>query len=386
MATTFFQGFDSQSIGTENGTLAGTASFSTAQVRGGTASLRCNPGAGSSGYFQFTTTPAAGYFHFGLYIVTMPTATRKITGIGAASEANIRLTSSGTLLVYTENTLIATGTITLTTGQWYWIGYKTAASTAEAIIQVDGVNDGGPITASGMVAPLGIGCQGTTTSATDMYFDDLIIDGAGFIASSKVALLVPTADSAVGTGWTLGSGGTSNLWDALDNEPPTAVADAGTTAQIRNAASAANSNYDATMTTYTAAGVASGDTTLAVRPIISTAAPVATSAKQGTVGVVSNPAIANIALGAGGSAGAFWSGVTAAAFPTGWKTSFGTLTTSPSVTVGTAPVMRITQVTASTRIAMVAFMGIYVAWTPAAAAADVVPAGRIPQYVQHLAH
>jgi hypothetical protein len=90
---------------------------------------------------------------------------------------------------------------------------------------------------------------------------------------------------------------------------------------------------------------------------------VSTSAKVGQVGVVSNPAIAVINLTA--NSGQFWSGTAAGTYPTGWKWSHGTVTYAPSVTLGTAPVMRVTQVTSSTRIAMACFMGIYVDYTPA---------------------
>jgi len=260
---------------------------------------------------------------------------------------------------------------------------RTVAGTSVPFIAVDGVS-GAAATASPTGTVYQVGADSVGPAGTDIYIDDIIIDDTGFLSPSKVAMLVPTADSAIGTGWTLGSGGTTSLFGGVDNIPPTAVADAGTTAQIRNATSNANVNYDATMTTYAAAGIAAGDTILAVQPVISTAAPVTTSAKLGTVGVASNPTIANIALGAGGTAGAFWSGVAGGTWPTGWKGSFGTLTTSPSVTLGTAPVMRVTQVTASTRIAMVALMGINVAWTPAAAAAAQLP--HVSPYPQILAH
>jgi hypothetical protein len=50
------------------------------------------------------------------------------------------------------------------------------------------------------------------------------------------------------------------------------------------------------------------------------------------------------------------------------------MTEAPTVTLGTAPVMRITNSTASTRIADVCFMGIYVDYTAAVvAAATTVP-------------
>jgi len=136
------------------------------------------------------------------------------------------------------------------------------------------------------------------------------------------------------------------------------------TSPIRNATSAANSNMDFTMTSYAAAGIGESDVVKAVRPMCITAAPVSTGAKQGTVGMVSNPAIANIALSATGVAGAFWNGTAAGTYPTGWKASDGTFTDSPSVTIATAPVQRVTQVTSSTRIADVCFVGTYVDYIP----------------------
>jgi hypothetical protein len=360
MAVTFMTGFESAAVSLDGGLVfTGPMAYSTVQARTGTRSLRCQKVSGSAATTQVSTLD--GWLHFGLYLATLPTATVSIAIAGGT--VNLYLTSSGKLRTSVGG---ADSTATLATGQWYWIGFRgVAGGFTGPWVQVNGVND-----LSSFINPIGnlmaVGAGGTEATALDAYYDDVIIDGAGFLSPSKVALLVPTADSAVGTGWTLGSGGTTGLWDAVNNEPPTAVADTGTTAQIRNATSNANVNYDATMTTYAAAGIATGDTVLAVQPVVSTAAPVVTSAKAGTVGVASNPAITNIALGAGGTAGAFWSGVAGGTWPTGWKASLGTLTTSPSVTLGTAPVMRVTQVTSSTRIAMVAFMGIYVAWTPSA--------------------
>jgi hypothetical protein len=308
-----------------------------------------------------------------MYIASLPTLDRAVIGaVGAGVSA--KLTSAGALGVYDQSgTLVGTSS-PLSTGAWHWIGLRNATGTSVVFLQVDGVDSVTGTVAAVNGNPGSLGFFNTEASAADVYFDDFIVDNAGFLAPSKVALLVPTADSARGTGWTGGAGGISNLNNAVDNTPPVGVVDPGTDAsQIHNGTSNANVNYDATMTTYTAAGVGAADTVLAVIPIIATAAPVSTSAKQGTVGVVSNPTIANIALGSGGTAGAFWSGVAGGTYPTGWKVSQGTFTTAPSVTVGTAPVMRVTQVTSSTRVAMVCFMGMYVAWTPAAVVADNPP-------------
>jgi hypothetical protein len=217
------------------------------------------------------------------------------------------------------------------------------------------------------------------------YVDDYgMNDSTGAVQNSwlgegKVVLLVPTADSAVGTGWTNDQAATTGLFNSVRARPPAGIADTTTGGgghQIRNATSNANVNYDATMTTYLAAGIGANDTITLVAPIINTSAPSATSPKQGTVGVASNPAIANVALAAAGTAGAFIASAIAAAYPTGWKWSNGTVTYNPTVVKGTAPVMRVTQVTASTRIAMVDFMGIYVEYVPAVVPKSLIYADR----------
>jgi hypothetical protein len=371
MAVTEFCGFEAGSPLAEQVravsatiTLTGSAAYSSTQARTGVSSVRCNVGSGASG----TINISAGYLHFGVYIATMPSVARMIVGVSGAGTNNVLLNTDGTLSFRVASSVIGTSIAVLSTNTWYWIGVRNQASVTGVLLQIDGVDQLSGT--SGSSAGLKLGVTGTEASAIDLYIDDFINDDAGFLASSRVALLLPTADNAGGVGWRLGTNAAlgGNGFAAVDNTPPLGVADLAVGSdpkQIRNATSNANDSFDATMTTYAAAGVAAADTVLAILPSTHTAAPVTTSAKSGTVGVASNPTIANVALK---TDGLFWSGVTAGTWPTGWKASVGTLTLSPSVTVGTAPVMRITQVTSSTRIAMVCFMAMSVAWTPAAAA------------------
>jgi hypothetical protein len=376
MAVTFMAGFEARQATADGITLSGTSAYSTAQARTGAASIRCNPSSNNTGYVNIT---AGSYTHFGLYVATLPSLDRDLFTPAAAGAIVLKLTSTGTIKVLLNTTPIGTSSAAFASPGWHWIGVRQVTGTSVVFLQIDGLDEvTGTATVSVLSTFVGLTAN-TEASAVDVYIDDIVVDGAGLLAPSKVGLLIPTADNARGTGWVGGAGGTTSLFAGVDNTPPVGVADTGTdTSQIRNATSAASSNMDMTMTTYTAAGVGAGDTVLAVQNVIATAAPVTTSAKQGLVGNVSNPAITTVALGAGGTAGAFWSGVAGGTYPTGWKVSFGTFTTSPSVTVGTAPVMRVTQVTSSTRIAMVCFMGMVVAWTPGAAATQVPYTNRMP--------
>jgi hypothetical protein len=318
---------------------------------------------------------------------TLPTADSRILSIVAgATQIQVRFILSNSTLILTDNAnvQIGTGNLVVTTGVWYRVELSllTASGSVDVgELQVDGttvqassglsISDSAP---SSVVWSRGTGATG--------YGDDVALnDSTGgsqntWPGDGKVVLLLPISDNAKGTGWTNDAASTTNLFNSVDNTPPIGIADTSSGTglnQLRNATSNANSNYDANLTTYTTAGIGASDTINVLDPIVVTAAPVTTSSKQGTIGVSSNPVIANVALSATGTAGAFWAGATAATYPTGWKASHGTTTYAPSVTLGSSPVLRITQVTSSTRIAMVCFMGMYVDYTPAAVVADQVP-------------
>jgi hypothetical protein len=389
MARLVTAGAESKDATIEGRTLSANTTYDTGTVRSGAVSWKCDSTAGNVvattiGAFTYvlgTTYYARAYFNF----TTLPTAAAtRLIEVGGNYVVRIKSDNKLYLTNLTGGTFdIGSPSAALVTGTWYRIEVAFKIDTGAldyAELMLDGVSVASETNANRTDSPftaLNIGLNQAPGASIVCYVDDIALnDSSGGSQNSwpgagNVVMLRPTADSAVGAGWTLGSGGTP-LFGGVDDSPPAGVADAGTTAQIRNATSNANVNYDATMTTYTAAGVPAGATVNVVDPIVATAAPVVTSAKAGTVGVASNPTIANVALGAGGTPGAFWSGVTAGTYPTGWKISHGTITYAPAVTLGTAPVMRLTQVTSSTRIAMACFMGIYVDYTPGAAA-EVIP-------------
>jgi hypothetical protein len=372
----------------------GAVTWDSTVQRSGVYSLKCASGAGGTAWGQRdnptstlgTTLYLSAWFNFDL--AQSATLTIMRWTVGGVNCGEVRLTSADKLQLWNAvaGTQIGSDSIALTASTWTKVALSVLINTGSTDALELQVNGSSVASASGLALTdsvnTPIGAYGIRVNAgsgaTNLWVDDVIVnDSTGgnqntWPGDGKLILLLPTADSAVGTGWTLGTGTaiSSNGFGSVDNTPPLGVAnvEAGSDPkQIRNAASAANSNYDATMTTYSAAGIAAGDTINVIVPWVSTAAPVSTSAKQGTVGMVSNPTIANIALAADGVSGAFWQGSIEGTFPTGWKWSPGTVTYVPSVTVGTAPVMRITQVTSSTRIATVCFMGIYVDYTPGVA-------------------
>jgi hypothetical protein len=367
VAVTFLTGFegrDGSAVVCVDGVYtSGAGNYSTVQKRTGSYAFRCNPISAAQGYGGGIPT-GSNYPHFGLYIATLPTVDRRVYGKDTAGSINVRLTSAGKLAVYLANVLIGTGSTTLATATWYWIGVRQVTGTSVALLQINGATE---ITGTATVTVTSayIGCFGTEASAIDVYFDDLIVDDTGFLAASKVALLVPISDNSITpAGWVLGgAGGTTNLYLATDNTPPVGAADPGTTTgQIRDA-TANLSAYAANLTTYTTAGIGASDTILACQGIFMTAAPSATTPKSGSM-TIANPTQAKTTIGT------FYATAIAGAYATGWARKAGAIIALPTVTLGSSPVLTVTQDTSSTSIADVCFMGLLVAWTPASGPAS----------------
>lgn len=357
----------------------------TGTFRSGVASLKLNTGAGpSTSYSSLSDTAisaASTTYYLRAYVnFTNLPAFSTFMGMGGFVttnwNVNVRL-SSTTIALYRIDTVIQSVSWSPATGTWYRIEFSattdgTAANFSSAELKVDGtVVASGSFTQAKTASSVSVGFSTSPPTSVVAYVDDVALnDSSGgsqntYPGDAKVVLLKPETDSAVGTGWTLGTGtaiaGNSGA-AAVDNTPPLGVADlaAGSDAkQIRNASSA-TADYDTGVSSYTTAGVASADTINVVVPFIITGAPSATGAKSGNLVLVSNPA------GATDSHGTYRAGANAGTYTTGWKTTIGTPQYAPSVTLGTRPVLRadITSGTAA-RIAMVCAMGMYVDYTPA---------------------
>jgi hypothetical protein len=373
MAVRACYGFEAQQAATDNIVFVGTSSYSTTTVRTGAASLRCNPASGATGRVILNVATVGDFVHFGLNIATAPSLDRVIFGQIAAGIVNVRLTSTGALALYINTTLMGTSA-DLSTGTWYWIGVRTLTGTSVVFLQIDGLDS---VTGTGTVTgtPSSIGCIGTEASAIDIFFDDLIEDTAGFLAPSKVDIALPISDNTR-TAVTGGAGGTTNLWDAINNTPPAGVASASETdtTNIKYPASLTE-DYLANLETYTTLGIGASDTVLAVQSIVRHGEDIITGTKTlQNVGALTNPTVAgaNITAGSDGGAHAAESGANF------WVTSFGTVTTSPSVTLGTSPTIRASRISEA-RVACVDFMGMNVAWTPAAAVEQVPYVNPMPQ-------
>jgi hypothetical protein len=383
MAVTFMAGFEGQAAGVDGVTLGGAnvPTYSTSGARTGAASLKCT---GSTTSYATIASTAGKYIHFGIKVETLPVLTQFLVFGSSASGLGLVLNPAGTLQVSDGGSSISDESVALSLGTWYWVGFRNVTGTDVVFLQVDGTNIA--------TTPATTGTQGAFTDigklsgpSGALYLDDLIIDDAGFISPSKVGLLVPISDSARASLWTGGAGGTTNLYDAVNNKPPIGTATETNLTQIEHAGGAAGTTdaYDANMTTYTTAGVGASDTLLAVQGVIAWGEDSATGAKLLSYSGVSNPAWTgessiDVSTGHGSGALGTYSATGAA---DGWNERRGTIATSPSVTLGTSPVMRVVRPETATRVASVCFMGMHVAWTPAAA--NPSPRKVYPQLLSH---
>jgi hypothetical protein len=399
----------------------GTApTFDTGIFRSGAVSMKCNTGAIPTGSGYKWNLPQQAsvtiyhrcYFRFeGLPTGAALLISSLTIGGTAAGGGGVKITSGGKFQLWNMTTDVQVGsdsaaTVTAGDGVWYRVEisntYNATPQVTGFSAQIDGVTlasaSGLSISATG-VQGFFVGWPDATVdinvSDTNlvMYADDLAInDSSGSAQNSwpgdgKIVLLVPTSDNAAGS-WRAGSAASAAangaLYDAINNKPPvgTATPDA-VTACISNAVSGATTpNGDFNMTTYSAAGIASGDTINCLAMIIAHGEDVATSAKTGTFKIFSNPDsgtadtvgdsnTSQFGPTAGGAVAAY------ASASGNWVTQLGTVIYAPSVTLGSAPVARITKVDTGTRAADCCFMGIYVDYTPAAVV-SAVPYYRTP--------
>lgn len=379
---------DGAAPGMDGGFSALTAvSVSTAIVRSGANSWKHDSGAGNTSAIVTTplTTLTSGtsyFFRMYMYFVQLPTSTVSIVQFTASGIEGVsaKLTSEGKLQLFNITSGLQLGSdsvATLTTGAWYRIELLfTPRSAADdgCGLRLGGVNvaiDSAEAITSTMTGwTIEIGWLQAPGANCVCYSDDYALnDNSGattqesYPAEGKVVLLVPASDSVRDALWTGGSGGTSNLFEAVNNRPPVGTATESDTTQIEHAGGAAGTtdDYEANMTTYTAAGVPSGSSVSVVDCFMIDGEDVSTGAKLLAIEVLSNPAIAISANFTVGDV----SPVLLGTYPSEWgRHRNANVSYAPSVALAVAPVMRVRRPETASRVASVCFMGMYVDYIP----------------------
>lgn len=383
MSRLLTSGFEGAALivdGWNNTGFASGLAFSTSIIKGGARSMRAN-GIATSGtliaVYDYTGATNRTYsWKFDFYVATaFPSSTAwHLFTIGTSSidYLSIQLTSSGTVLLFDEIAAAQVGSASsaISLNTWYRLEgqYRIGTgATDTGSLYLDGVQVASSTTlnlSDTNVGEIALGIMGGASDTADVYFDNFALNddqGAnqtGLPGIGYVANLYPISDSARGANWVGGGGGTTNLWDAVNNKPPVGVAANGTdSSQIRNSASDSSGNYDATMTPYVTAGIQRTDTITLVQAVADVGCNSATST-TGALFLVSNPAEGaetSLSFSTGGIAGTW---------PTNWGRRMNAVIYSPSVTKTTSPVLRVGKRQATTRIAMVDHMTIIVEYIP----------------------
>lgn len=381
-------GFEAQHFTGEgqgiNATKPVNAVLDTTFARSGLCALKCDPidpaqwGSGSGLSVLNRNYFARVYFYFQSFPTNDCYMLAYQQGASPfARMASVRfIAASGSLQLAVAGTNLRGSPVAISTGQWYMVELRMIAQSAAADTaewRLNGTVQATTTEEFTTVAPdvLNVGTDNSTGSPV-IWIDDVALNddnGASpqisYPGQGKIVLLRPVADTSR-VGWVGGAGGTTNLWDAVNNRPPigkTAAASADTD-QIEDATNNATDTYVAACEAYNVA-VASGGGGMA-------AADTVTLTQAVGVGGSGTTTSRTLAIRSESNPGPDASEGTAATpatvfgtFPTGWVTVRGTHNYAPSVTAGTRPGVRVRKGTASTTAMAYCAMGLYVEYVPA---------------------
>lgn len=364
----------------------GVATYDTGTLRtaGTRASLKLDsgatPGTAYATYAYATTNTR--YYYFRFHIKLSSTAGESNVPIfrasiaGPTAQIEVRINASNQLQLYNVNSAanIGSPSAALNNTDWYRveIGIENSgvASTSYAELKLNGTSVASTTTANISTTVLSLFYFGWITAPAanhQIWFDDCGINdnqGAGqtgWLGDGEVWLLLPTSDNTRGTNWYDDNGGTSNLYDALNNLPPVGVAHnvatMPATAQIYNVVAGgttADSTYN--MQTYTAVGIDAGHDIILVQAA-------SCMGTNGTTARASNTYISSNPTETPGSTVNTPAAI-ADVFPTNWGKQFKTVLYNPTVTRGTAPVLAVRKAVNNAAAVDFCFAGIIVESAP----------------------
>jgi hypothetical protein len=357
---------------------AGTVGINTTNPRSGAACYSCAPSAAN--YWQKPTLLVAlanSYFlRFAFRFDATPSQACTIAGLhnGTAFCFQVHLNTSKQLgLLDTSGALIGSRTSALTVNNWYvvevswqqkasgngivaWRIADTVTNLLTDVITLANADINNTVADRMRIGHITAGETAMTVLLDDIAINDTSTSDQNSWCDwrGKILHALPVSDNSVGTGWLTAAGGSTNLFNDVDNVPPTGVAATPTTGQtqIKNAdATAGQLNYVANVQSYTTVGVPSGATIAWVRSGWRCAGSSITGTNNALLTLLSNPADAGASTFTDGF-DPVASAESAGAGSNTWRTGLTPYNYSPSVTRGTQPTIRLGKNSASTRVAM----------------------------------
>ncbi len=381
------------------GPVTGTVTRDVTKQRSGGGCYKFDSTVGNAASFiqvgGFLTDAANKIFYVRSYFCFDALPGSTIAILSNVSVCSARLTSAGKLQLFNENTGTQIGGNSVETiaadGVTYYrveMAVTTDASTGGNAIALELRLNGTTVASTtglsfGRSSNVNIGWITAPGASKVCYADDIKCnDSTGannntWPGSGKIILMLPISDNNRGA-WTqgAGAGGTTNLWNAVNNIPPAGAADASATSttQIKNRTTTNPSNCDLNLDSYTGAGIGASDTVNFVELWANHGEDPGTGTKAGTVTIVSNPA------SSAGSSFNFGDDVgTQGTYVGNWRWNAIARATvdGPTVALGTAVVVRITCTSGATgsRSASCDFLGMIVEYTPAVSGTTSTKAG-----------
>jgi hypothetical protein len=252
---------------------------------------------------------------------------------------------------------------------WYMIELRlrdsSVAASDEVELRVEGesVAISTTLTFSSVPVLIGVGAAGFYSGS--IYLDDFAFNDSNgtnqnsWSGNGHVVLMKPSSDSQRGS-WTGGAGGTTNLFDAVNNTPPIGTATETNLTQIESADSSggnATDEYRGDCGTYLAAGIKPWDKITTIQSWVCHGEDVATGTKTGSHGFQANPAVAYSTWTFGDDVGLLGT------YPANWRWDASTID-NPTVDNTATLILAVRKTDSGTRVASVCFLGAYVEYVP----------------------
>lgn len=366
------------------------ATFDTGLVRSGDYSGRVRSNNSTSGYFQFDHISAmvasrTYYMRTYIYVDDLPlTANPRVLDWGQMELRFTNAGAGGVWRLYNNGTQVGADGPAVVLDRWQRLEVKQVLNGSSQITDVEIRLDGVTIlSASGLTMTnsptIFLGALDTwsaVATTVTVYFDDWAVnddqgaDQNTWPGPGKVVWLRPVSDVARGN-WVGGAGGTTNLFAALDNEPPVGVAEASATntSQTKVAGTGNNEDLDVTLETYASKGIAEADVVKVVQVFAyGGEGAVTTGTKTGSIGLLNDPVVSAAITSYGSSA--------VGTHPSQWLTYSATSYSQPGAKAN-APVARL-------RANGAAAPTVFVHAEEIAAVVDYAPASLPPQVISYL--
>lgn len=291
----------------------------------------------------------------------------------AVQLARVLITTANRLRLDDGTTQIGSDSVgVLAADTWYMVELAMMQSATPGIEYAEARLEGVSFAASSALTswttnPIGVSLGAGTSIGQTTFYDDLSVnddqgaDQNTWPGEGKIVLLEPISDAQVGA-WTGGAGGTSNLFEAVNNKPPVGTATETDTSQIESTDDSGDNStdeYRATLTKYLDAGLSMNDLIKVLHPVINHGEDAAGGTKTGSFGLQANPSQTYTAFTYGDDVGALGT------WPTNWRWTLGAVVYNPEPDRNMNPVLALrTTDSAAGAVRSVDFMGLYLEYTP----------------------